>query len=77
MQEIKSQKAKPGRRVLEKDEVELCKKANTCSCSCSGADADLDGAFDLAYDADEPSCGCGCGSNSNVDSVMDFTADGS
>ena len=77
MQEIKSKKAKPGKKVLKEDEALLCKMANTCSCSCSGADADLDGAFDLAHDADEPSCGCSCGSNHNRDSVMDFTADGS
>ena len=74
MQEIKSKKAGPGNKPVGENDVS--KKSGDCSCSCSGADADLDGGFDIASEHPDPSCGCSCGSNSNLDSVLDFTAEG-
>lgn len=72
MQEIISKKAKPGKKVLEKDEVIIRKKSYNCDCGCAGSGSDYDGGFDSAFNDSDPACGCGCGSDVSANQSCDM-----
>jgi len=77
LKEIKSKKAKAGKKILKQDEQEITKRSYKCDCACvckaEGLDsADYDDGFDLAFEDDDPACGCSCGGNADLEQTCDM-----